>query len=234
MPGSTPTPGRCSARSSPRSWRTAPRWSWRRTSPRSRGRSPIASCLSWGGASSANGRSLHRPGAPSTPTRSVRSPEVPMWRDTVLVAGKDLRIEARSRVVMHQVVPVAVLVLILFAFALGPDRAPMVQAAPGLFWVAVLFASVLAVQRSFALEAPDGARDGLRLSGLDPAGVFLGKTAAVALQMVVLEVVLTAGVVVLYGSHIRSYPSIVVAGLAGTAGLAAAGTLYGALAAGLR
>jgi heme exporter protein B len=157
-----------------------------------------------------------------------------MWRDSVLVAGKDLRIEMRSRVVMHQVVPVAVLVLILFAFALGPDRAPMANAAPGLFWVAVLFASVLAVQRSFALEAPEGARDGLRLSGLDPAGIFLGKTAAVAVQMVILEVVLTAGVVVLYGSHIHSYGSIVAAALAGTAGLAAAGTLYGALAAGLR
>ena len=118
-----------------------------------------------------------------------------MWRDGVLVAGKDLRIELRSRVVMHQVAPVAVLMLVLFAFALGPDRAPMVRAAPGLFWVAVLFASVLAVQRSFALEAADGARDGLRLSGLDPAGVFLGKTAAVAAQLVVLEVILTAGVV---------------------------------------
>jgi heme exporter protein B len=157
-----------------------------------------------------------------------------MWRDTALVAGKDLRIELRSRVVIHQVVPVAVLVLVLFAFALGPDRAPMAQAAPGLFWVAVLFASVLAVQRSFALEAPDGARDGLRLSGLDPAGVFLGKTAAVAVQMIGLEVVLTAGVVLLYGSHIHSYGSIIVAALAGTAGLAAAGTLYGALASGLR
>jgi heme exporter protein B len=157
-----------------------------------------------------------------------------MWRDTALVAGKDLRIEMRSRVVIHQVVPVAVLVLVLFAFALGPDRAPMAQAAPGLFWVAVLFASVLAVQRSFALEAPDGARDGLRLSGLDPAGVFLGKTAAVAVQMIGLEVVLTAGVVLLYGSHIHSYGSIIVAALAGTAGLAAAGTLYGALASGLR
>ena len=103
-----------------------------------------------------------------------------MWRDAALVAGKDLRIELRSRVVMHQVAPLAVLVLVLFAFALGPDRAPMAQAAPGLFWVAVLFATVLAVQRSFALESADGARDGLRLSGLDPAGVFLGKTAAVA------------------------------------------------------
>ena len=120
-----------------------------------------------------------------------------MWRDAVLVAGKDLRIELRSRVVLNQVAPFAVVVLVLFAFALGPDRAPMVQAAAGLFWVAVLFAGVLAVQRSFALEANDGTRDGLRLSGLDPAGVFLGKAAAVALQLVVLEVVLTAGVVLL-------------------------------------
>ena len=157
-----------------------------------------------------------------------------MWRDSVLVAGKDLRIELRSRVVLHQVAPVAVLVLVLFAFALGPDRAPMVRAAPGLFWVAVLFASVLAVQRSFGLESADGARDGLRLSGLDPAGVFLGKAAAVAVQLVVVEVVLTAGVVVLYGAHIRSFADIVVACVAGTAGLAAAGTLYGALSAGLR
>lgn len=157
-----------------------------------------------------------------------------MWRDGVLVAGKDLRIELRSRVVLHQVAPVAALLLVLFAFALGPDRAPLVAAAPGLFWVAVLVASVLAVQRSFALENAEGARDALRLSGLDPAGVFLGKAAAVALQLVVLEMVLVAGVLVFYGSHVRSAGAIVLSGLAGTAGLAAAGTLYGALSSGLR
>ena len=157
-----------------------------------------------------------------------------MWRDTVLVAGKDLRIELRSRVVLHQVAPVAAIILVLFAFALGPDRAPLVAAAPGLFWVAVLFSSVLAVQRSFGIESADGARDGLWTTGLDPAGVFLGKAAAVAVQMLVLELALTFGVVLLYGAHIRSVGSIVVAGLAGTAGLAAAGTLYGALASGLR
>ncbi len=97
-----------------------------------------------------------------------------MWRDTLLVAGKDLRIEARSRVALSQVAPFGVVALALFAFALGPDRAPMVKGAPGLFWVAVLFSTVLAVQRSVAVESVDGARDGLRLSGLDPAGQFLG------------------------------------------------------------
>src|ERR1700737_4144180 len=112
----------------------------------------------------------------------------PVWRDAALVAGKDLRIEARSRVATNQVAPFAVLVLVLFAFALDPDRGVLARAAAGLFWVGVLFSSLLAIQRSYPLESSDSARDGLRLSGLDPAGIFLGKAAAVAAQLLALEV----------------------------------------------
>jgi heme exporter protein B len=157
-----------------------------------------------------------------------------MWRDAALVAGKDLRIEARSKVALSQVAPFGVVALGLFAFALGPDRAPMVSGAPGLFWVAVLFSTVLAIQRSVSVESADGARDGLRLSGLDPAGLFLGKALAVAAQLVVLELVLTVGVVLLYGAAVKTVWLIAVACLLGTVGLAAAGTLYGALSAGIR
>lgn len=157
-----------------------------------------------------------------------------MWRDALLVAGKDLRIEARSRIVLNQVVPFGALVLILFAFALGPDRHPMLQAAPGLFWLAVLFATVLAVQRSFAVESNDAASDGLRLSGLDAGGIFLGKMAAVVVELLVLDAMLTAGVVLLYGAPIHAPLVLAAAAVAGTVGLAAAGTLYGALSAGLR
>jgi heme exporter protein B len=157
-----------------------------------------------------------------------------MWRDAVLVAGKDLRIEARSRVGLSQVAPFGVVALALFAFALGPDRAIMVKGAPGLFWVAVLFCTVLAVQRSVSVESGDGARDGLRLSGIDPAGLYLGKLVAVAAQLVVLEAVLAAGVVVLYGARIHEPWLIVASCVLGTVGLAATGTLYGALSAGLR
>jgi heme exporter protein B len=157
-----------------------------------------------------------------------------MWRDSLLVAGKDLRIEARSRVGLSQVAPFGVVALVLFAFALGPDRAMMAKGAPGLFWVAVLFCTVLAVQRSVSVESVDGARDGLRLSGLDPAGQFLGKAAAVAVQLVVLEVVLGVGVVLLYGARIEVPWLIIVSCVLGTVGLAATGTLYGALSAGLR
>lgn len=157
-----------------------------------------------------------------------------MWRDATLVAGKDLRIELRSRVATNQVAPFAIIVLVLFGFALDPDRTVLQTAAPGLFWVAVLFCSLLAVQRSFAVEAVDGAGDGLRLSGLDPAGIFLGKAAAVALELFALEALLAAGIAILYGTTLTGATLLLATSVAATVGLAACGTIYGIMAAGLR
>jgi heme exporter protein B len=153
-----------------------------------------------------------------------------MW----LVAAKDLRIEARSRVTIQQVLPFGLIVLLLFAFALDPDRGILKRVAPGLFWVTVLLAALLAVSRSFSIEADNGARDGLRLSGLDGAAVFLGKGLALAVQLLLLEVVLTACVIVLYGIELNTLLPLVLATVAATIGVAATGTLYGVLAAGLR
>lgn len=155
-------------------------------------------------------------------------------RGAALIAGKDMRIEMRSRVALQQIVPFGGIVLFLFAFALDPDRGLLPRVAPGLFWAAVLLAAMMAIARSFAVEEANGARDGLRLTGLDGASVFLGKAAAVALQLLVLEVVLAVGVVLLYDVSVRGVVLIAAAALAATTGLAAAGTVYGVLAAGLR
>ena len=157
-----------------------------------------------------------------------------MWRDALLVAGKDLRLEVRSRVTTNQVAPFAVLVLILFAFALDPDRGVLARAAAGLFWLAVLFSALLAIQRAFSVEAADGNRDGLRLSGLDPAGIFLGKALAIAVQLLALEALLLGGVILLYDTGVTDWTYLAVTCVAATVGLAAAGTIYGVLAAGLR
>jgi heme exporter protein B len=160
--------------------------------------------------------------------------ETSLWREAALVAGKDLRIELRSRVALQQIAAFGAIVLLLFAFALDPDRGILPRVAPGLFWVAVLLSSLLAIGRAFAVEAENGALDGLRLSGIDGAAVFLGKAAAIAVQLVILEIVLAIGVFVLYDVPVVGLVAIVPAALAATAGLAAAGTVYGALAGGLR
>lgn len=157
-----------------------------------------------------------------------------MWRDAALIGAKDLRVELRSRVTTTQVAPYAILVLLLFGFAFDQNHTLLTEASPGLFWVAVLLCCLLAVQRSFAIESVDGARDGLRLSGVDPAGVFIGKASAVVAQLAALEVILGIGVVVLFGTHLTDPALLVSSALVATIGLAAAGTVYGMIASGLR
>jgi len=155
-------------------------------------------------------------------------------RDVWLVASKDLRIERRSRVALQQIVPFGGIVVVLFAFALNSDRTLLPPAAPGLFWVAILLAALLAIGRSFNVEESNRARDGLRLSGLDGGSIFLGKAAAVAVELFLLEVVVGVAVVVLYDVTPRSALVLLCAAVAATIGLAATGTVYGVLAGGLR
>jgi heme exporter protein B len=150
-------------------------------------------------------------------------------RELSVIAEKDLRIEARSRVVAQQILPFGAVVLLLFAFALDPDRGVLRDVAPGLFWVTSLLAALLAVSRSFAIEAQHGARDGLRLSGLDPAAIFLGKAAAITIELLVLELLLGAGLVVLFDVTFDTIPALLMAAILATIGVAATGTLYGAL-----
>ncbi len=155
-------------------------------------------------------------------------------RDVWLVAAKDLRLERRSKIGIAQVLPFAVLVLLLFAFALDPDRGVLRMATPGLFWVTVLFSSVLTLQRSFGVEAEDGILDALRLSGMAPAAIYLGKVAALVVQLLALEAVLAVGVAIFYDTRFHRIPLLLVISLAATLGIAASGAVYGALAARLR
>lgn len=157
-----------------------------------------------------------------------------MLTDAWLIARKDLTLEFRSRVALNQVIPFALLVLVLFAFALDPDRGLLEKATPGLYWIAVLFSGLLALQRSFAIESADGVTDALRLSGLCPSGIYLGKTLSVGVQLLVLELLLGVGVAVLYGTTMSGWFLLLTTIVVATAAIATAGTLFGIVSAGLR
>ena len=157
-----------------------------------------------------------------------------MLSDIVLVAAKDLRIEWRSRVTLSQVVPFALLVLVLFGFALDANRPVLDAATSGLYWITVLFVGLMSVQRATAIETTDGARRALLLAGVEPAAVFLGKALAVAVQLLFVELVLVGGVIVLFDASVESLPLLLSTCLVATVGIAASGTLLGALVAGVR
>ena len=165
------------------------------------------------------------------------------WRIARLVAGKDLRIEWRSRVALNQVLPFAGVVMVMFAFALdrlprpaGAEESLLESVAPGLVWLASLFSLLLLVQRAFAVETDDGALDALRVARVDAGALFWGKTLALAAQLAVLEALLLVTAVLLYGTEVRASGVVLLIAtwVAATFGLASVGTLYGGLAAGAR
>jgi heme exporter protein B len=151
------------------------------------------------------------------------------------VAAKDLRIELRSRVVTNQVLPFSGLVMVMFAFALDNDDV-LQRTAGGLVWLATLFSLFILVQRTFAVETYDGALDSLRVAGVNPQGIFLGKSLALFIQLLILESVLFVAAVVLYRVNVNGSGVVllVTCVLCATAGLAFVGTLYGGLTAGAR
>lgn len=156
-------------------------------------------------------------------------------RITRAIARKDLRIEWNSRILVNQVAPFAAIVMVLFAFALDNDGI-LQRVAPGLVWLATLFSMLVVIQRSFAVESADGALDALRVAGVDPVAIFLGKSLALAVQLLVLEALLVFTAVVLYTVEISlaGLGLLTVTVVAATVGLATVGTLYGGLAAGVR
>ena len=151
-------------------------------------------------------------------------------KHALVVARKDLLIEWRARLLMVRVVPFALLVLVLFAVAL--DSEPLIlRASAGLVWLAMLFSSLLIVQRSFDVETNDGAIDVLLTGTVEPAQVYLGKTIAAFVQLVSLAATLVVGAIVLYGASVTASRVVllVTTVLCAAAGLASVGTLYGAV-----
>lgn len=164
------------------------------------------------------------------------------WKVACLIAAKDLRVERRSKIVTNQVLPFAGITMVSFAFALDKQNV-LDTVAPGLIWLATTFSLLILVQRSFSIETDDGALDAMRVAGIDARAIFLGKAMALAVQLLVLEILLLFAAVVFYGESIQSSGAqgpvlavvlLVTTLVSATCGLAAVGTLYGGLAAGFK
>jgi heme exporter protein B len=149
-----------------------------------------------------------------------------------LVATKDLEIEWRSRAVTVRALPFVGVLVLLFAVALDPDRGLLPRLAPGLFWLAALLGALLAIGQHVAIERGNRTGASLLHAGLDPAAMFLGKAAALLVELLALELLLALVMVALYDVTVSGAALAAGSLVLATAGIAAAGTLYGAFVAG--
>lgn len=155
----------------------------------------------------------------------------PPWIvQALLIARKDLAIELATGEIVTTAGFFAVLVAVIasLSFYAGPDAT--VRVAPGVIWVAVAFASVLALSRTWQREREDGALLGLLILPVHRSAIFAGKAIGVAVFITVVEIIVIPVTALFFSIDLgRVGPGLVLLALGATPGIASVGTLFGAM-----
>lgn len=148
----------------------------------------------------------------------------------LLVARKDLAIEIATGEIVTTSAFFAVLVAVIasLAFYAGPES--RVSVAPGVIWVAVAFASVLSLSRTWQREREDGALSGLLVTPTARSAIFAGKALGMAVFITLVEIVVVPVTALFFSVDlVKMGVGLVLFCLAATPGIAAVGTLFGVM-----
>ena len=140
---------------------------------------------------------------------------------------KDLKAEWRLREIFISMFVFAVLVVVVFNFAIGADPELIREVAPGVLWVALLFATVLGLQRAAQMEHEDDCLSGVLLAMGERSALFIAKTAGNMLYLLLITLCILPLFSVWF--HINILPYIVplsVVLLLGVLGFSVVGTLF--------
>jgi len=140
---------------------------------------------------------------------------------------KDLLQEMRTKETIVAVLVFALMVLVIFSFAVGDSIAA--DTAPGILWVALSFGGVIGLNRTFAVEKENARLEGLMLCPVDRAVIYWGKLAGSFTFMLVLAVVITPVFLALFNLPVF-LPRLALIIVLAVLGFAAVGTLFAALA----
>lgn len=153
-------------------------------------------------------------------------------RIAVSVARKDIRSEWRNREMVPALAQFIVLALVIanFGFQIDPRNASGI--APGILWLALVFAGLVAFGRAFAAEREQASLEAIMMTSAPPIAIFAGKALAAAFLLVLCEAVMLPALALFFGTPMSL--AVVAAVLLATVGMAALGCLFAALVARVR
>ncbi len=143
------------------------------------------------------------------------------------ILWKDILCELRTRDIVVSVLVFALLVILVFNFAFEPERIGLV--ASGVIWVALTFAGVLGLSRSFILEKDKGCLEGLMLCPVGRDVIYFGKMLGSLTFILVVAVIVLPIFFILFNLPIFR-PELVLIVVLATIGFASVGTLFSAMA----
>lgn len=161
---------------------------------------------------------------PTAPRSSARYISA-LWA----VIWKDLAAEWRSREMLSAMLVFALLVILIFNFALELDALARRSVTAGVLWVTFAFAGTLGLNRSMAVEKDRGCLDGLLLAPVDRSVIYFGKALANLVFMLAVAAIVLPAYSVLYTVNLFQ-PGLLLVIFLGSVGYVAVGTLLASMA----
>jgi len=149
------------------------------------------------------------------------------FRVAVAVARKDLVSEWRTREMVPALAQFVVLALLIGNFGFQIDARNAASIAPGLLWLALVFAGLVAFGRTFAAEREAASLEAMLLTPASPVAIFAGKALAATALLMLCEAVMLPALALFFGAPVGA--DTVVAVLLATIGMAALGCLFAAI-----
>jgi heme exporter protein B len=168
-------------------------------------------------------------GATSVSTTVGRPPGSAFSRSAGAILWKDLVAELRSKEVLSSMLVFALIVAVVFNFAVELRLDLARQTAIGFLWITILFAGMLGLNRSLAREKDRGCLDGLLLAPMTRGMIFVGKMLGNLIFITAIEIAVVPLFVFLFDVPFYR-PLCVLAIVLGTVGFAGVGTLLSAMA----
>jgi len=150
-------------------------------------------------------------------------------RSVQAIVWKDLAAELRSRELLSAMLIFALLIILIFNFALELDARARATVTSGVLWVIFIFAGTLGLNRSMAQEKDRGCLDGLLLAPVDRSAIYFGKALGNLLFMIIVEAIVLPVYSLLYNVNLF-IPGLLLVILLGSIGYVAVGTLLASMA----
>lgn len=151
------------------------------------------------------------------------------FRALTAIIWKDLAAELRSRELLSAMLVFALLVILIFNFALELNVRERQTVTAGVLWVTFAFAGTLGLNRSMAIEYDRGCLDGLLLAPVDRSSLYFGKMIGNLFFMFVVEAIVLPVYSVLYNTNLFQ-PGLLFVIVLGSIGYVTVGTLLATMA----
>lgn len=151
-------------------------------------------------------------------------------RKIAAIVGKDIATEIRTKEMISAMFVFSLLIIFIFNFAFDLRAENLQTLAPGVLWVAIAFAGMLGLSRSFIVERDRGVLDGLLLAPVDRSAIYFGKMIGNVLFIGAVEIFILPFFVVLFNQPLSTLPLLIGVVILGTIGLSGVGTLFSAMA----